>query len=154
MKPLKDVLEGRKTDGKRAKEAVELLQAEPEPIVKYIDISTEYWKQREQHKKQQVRGKAMKEKEIQMTWAVSESDIEHKMKGARQALQQGQKVYIVFTGKKGQKRPTLDDMQAKLDATVESLSDVGKISKKPAVMPPHTGFIHLEPNSTDPKSPA
>lgn len=147
---LKAVLNDRRREGKKLKEAVELVQTTPEPIVKYVDVSADYWKQKELHKKQVVREGTHKEKEIQMTWAVSESDAAHKLKVARQALQQGQKVHIVYTYKKGQSRLSPEEMMARLEATVERLNDVGKAPKTPTVMPTGMGVVNMEPAGTNP----
>lgn len=145
MTPLRAVLEGRKAEGKRIREAVELVQESPDPIVKYVDVVAEYRRQRERKKEGGQKGKTGKEKEIQMTWGVSEADLAHKLNGARHALEHGQRVCIVYTGRKSQAQPTPVEMRAKLESTAKLLSDVGKEWKEAAVTPPATGTVHMEP---------
>lgn len=61
-----------------------------------------------------------------MTWGVAPGDLAHKLKKARQELEKGNKVDIVFAPKKGQTVPGPAEMQARMSAAAEQLQDVSK----------------------------
>lgn len=127
---------------KKRKYSVELVSSEPTPIVRMVDLGEEYRKNRDSSKKKKE--SVVKEKEIQMTWSVAEGDLEHKMRKIREALEEGERVVIGFTRKKGQPYPKPEDMAAKLQEAAETLADVAVEWKARAILPNHTGFIYIK----------
>ena len=102
---------------------LELVRDVP-PIVKIRDKKA-FLKARKTQKAQQ-RASTMEQKEIQMTWNVGQKDLETKLKKARDHLIRGNMVDIAFAPKSGQAKPTLEEMQSKMQMTVDLLSDVAK----------------------------
>ena len=126
---------------KQRRYCVELVAERPQPIVKIIDLVDSYHKKREAAKKK--KDSVVREKEIQMTWSVAQGDFEHKMRKAREALADGERVTIGFARKKGQQFPKPVEMTARLDETAQSLADVAEEWKPKVVLPNHTAFLYL-----------
>ncbi|KIP09801.1 hypothetical protein PHLGIDRAFT_115958 [Phlebiopsis gigantea 11061_1 CR5-6] len=121
---------------------VELVAEQPHPIVKIVDIADMYHKNREAAKKKKE--STVKEKEIQMTWSVAQGDLEHKLKKAREALNEGERITIGFARKKGQPYPKPEEIKAKLAETAQSFADVAEEWKPTVVLPNHTGFLYFQ----------
>lgn len=146
---LETILAGRaRAENGRWLEAAELVTETPEPIVKYINIREEYMRAKAQHQKDRENAKARKTKEIQLTFQTADSDMAHKLKKAREALEQRSKVTITYSNKKGAARLQENDINAKLAKTVELLADVGKESKPHTILPNGMAVIYLEPSSS------
>jgi translation initiation factor IF-3 len=105
---------------------VELVAETPAPVVKVVSHKEEYERMRQQKLEAKARGKPAETKELQMTWGVAPGDLAHKLKKARQELEKGNRVDIVYAPKKGQTVPGVEEMQARMDAAAEQLQDVGK----------------------------
>ena len=88
-------------------------------------------------------GGSVQEKEIQMTWGIGPSDLQHKMKKAREALEQGHRISIVYAPKKGQALPSPADMKQRVEEAIEALSDIGQEWKTPDVRP-QTTVIYMK----------
>jgi translation initiation factor IF-3 len=69
------------------------------------------------------------QKEIQLTWGVSESDLGHKIKKVKQELEKGSLVDLVYAPKAGAQLPVLAERNQRLDDAVRKLSDVAKERK-------------------------
>ena len=130
---------------KRQKFCVELAAETPTPIVKIVHLGQEYRKNRESAKKKKE--KIVKEKEVQMSWSVAEGDFDHKLKKTKEALEEGERVVIGFTRKKGQPFPKPEAMQARLQETVEALSDLAEEWKGRVMESNYTGFVYLRKKS-------
>lgn len=135
------------TEGKREKWwkrkwCVELVSEVPDPIVRVVNINDEYRKAKEAQKKKKEG--VIKEKEVQMTWSVAQGDWEHKLKKTKEALEEGERVVIGFTRKKGQPWPKPEEMQAKMQETMEQLSDIAEEWKQRVTLPNATGFIYIQ----------
>ncbi|KAI0092498.1 hypothetical protein BDY19DRAFT_990215 [Irpex rosettiformis] len=129
-------------------EAAELVATNPDPIVKYINIRDEYMKAKAQHQKDRENSRARKTKEIQMTFQTADADMAHKLKKAKEALEQRSKVIIIYSNKKGSARSDEKETKAKIAKTLELLVDVGKESKPHTIMPHGQAMIYLEPSSS------
>ncbi|KII96019.1 hypothetical protein PLICRDRAFT_34976 [Plicaturopsis crispa FD-325 SS-3] len=109
------------------KQFLELLTETPEPLVRIQD-----WKEtREKFKALRKASKAKGQdtavqKEIQMTWGVAGGDFDHKILKAREELEKGNRVHLAFAPKRGQPRPTQEEMQSRADMCVEMLADISK----------------------------
>jgi translation initiation factor IF-3 len=105
---------------------VELVTADPEPVVKIID-KVEAFKFYKQKKKQlKEASKAQETKEIQMTWQVADGDFVNKLNKVRQELAKGYKVDIVFATKSGQPLPRPMIRTNRLNEAVTALEDVAE----------------------------
>ena len=150
---VKDLLEEIQNDKERRRwQSIELVSEAPEPIIKFVDKRAEFRakKEQQQQKKQaKLEGKVVgtaQEKEIQMTWGVAPSDLHHKLRKAREVLQQGHRVSIVFAPKKGQPLPTPAQRLQKVDEAMQHLAEVGKEWKTPEIRGSMT-IIYLKSNS-------
>jgi translation initiation factor IF-3 len=127
-----DVAVGKKEKWwKSAVYAVELVAENPDPIVRVIDIREDYRKNKEARKKKQ--DGAVKEMQLQMTWSVDGGDLEHKLKKAREALEEGERVTFIVTRKRGQAIPKLEQMASTLQRIVDEIADVGKEWKERSI---------------------
>lgn len=103
------------------------LVEEEECIVKIMDSKSSYdWEKA--HKKSAK--KARDSKELQMTWAVEENDLMHKLKDARRYLQKGHLVDIAIARKKNAPFPPPNERQNRADQLIESLRDVAQEHKE------------------------
>ncbi|KAI0346956.1 hypothetical protein BDW22DRAFT_1425048 [Trametopsis cervina] len=146
---LEEILDGRAkggSEGRHYVEAVELVAEKPQPIVKYVNIREEYMKSKVLSQKKREVAKAQKTKEIQVNFQVADGDLAHKLKKAREALEQGHRVIIVYTNKKRIARFTPSEMQEKAVSTVEMLADVAR-EFKPLDVLHSSATISLEPKS-------
>ena len=136
-------------------QAIELIAEEPEPLIKLVDRREEYRRNNQERRERQEKrkrnekvepsssGGQPKEKEVQMTWGVAAGDLAHKLKKAREALEQGNLVSIVYAPKKGQPLPTKTAMAERIQYTNELLSDVGQEWKATEAQG-HTTVIYLK----------
>ncbi|KAH9950168.1 hypothetical protein B0H21DRAFT_660479, partial [Amylocystis lapponica] len=134
----------RKKRKKKKKEGyyVELVVAEPEPIVKLVSSHDVYAKQQQQREKKREQ-RARDEKELQLTWGVALADLEHKLGKARTELEKGNRVSLVYAGRKGQTRLSPQEMEARAKEVVDSLADAGAEWKARDVSP-HTTIVYLQ----------
>lgn len=137
---------------RRRWQSIELVAADPEPVIKLVDRREEYRKNNQDRRERQEKRKrnekvetvsAPREKEVQMTWGVAAGDLEHKLKKARDALQQGNMVSVVYAPKKGQPMPSKSDIEERIRYTNELLSDVGQ-EWKPTEIQGFTTAIYLK----------
>lgn len=129
---LKDLLAEIQGDKQRRKtQYVELVSETPEPIVKIMDKAAEYQRKKEVQKKKKLTTRITQTKEIQMTWGVASGDWAHKLRNAREALEQRHRVSIVYAPKKGQTLPTPEEMEQKIQETIATLADVSSEWRAP-----------------------
>jgi translation initiation factor IF-3 len=103
--------------------SVELVSAGPTPIVKVINKRETY----EKNKERKARARQqMEQKEIQLTWGIASQDLTHKLKKVRAVLERGGRVDLVYAPRKGQPLPTKEGMHARVEETMDILTDVGK----------------------------
>jgi len=130
------------------KEWVELVAATPEPIVKIIKSSDLYNKlQAQLDRKREHRPR--EEKEIQLTWGISPSDLQHKLTKTRDELEKGNRVDLVYTTKKGQTKPTPEEMEARAQELLDLLADAGK-EWQTRVVTKTTVLLHLQGHNSPP----
>lgn len=131
-----------KKDKWKKRWCVELVSEVPDPIVRAVNLSEEYRKAKEARKKKKESD--IKEKEVQMSWSVGQGDMQHKFKKIREALDEGDRVTIVFLRKKGQPFPEPAEMQAKMQEAMDQLADIAVEWKPRALLPNRTGFIYIQ----------
>lgn len=97
LQPLRDVLDSISPDT----HVVRLVRIDP-PVVRIIDLEAEKVKERERFARQKLsRRLAVEDKEIQVGWHSAPADMQHKAKIARQALEKGDRVHIIFATRVG-----------------------------------------------------
>lgn len=97
IQPLKDVVDSISQDT----HAVRLVRLDP-PVVRIIDLEGEKVKERERFARQKLsRRLAVEDKEIQVGWHSAQADMQHKAKMARQALEKGDRVHVIFATRVG-----------------------------------------------------
>jgi translation initiation factor IF-3 len=126
---------------------VELVNEEP-PIVKIISKKDDYLKKKAAKlKAKEAKGRQMETKELQMTWGVAVGDIEHKMKKARQELERGNRVELVYAKKKRQPVPSPADQEAVVNAAVQKVEDIAMEWKARYVQKTMT-VVYLQPQQS------
>ncbi|EPT03157.1 hypothetical protein FOMPIDRAFT_1095718, partial [Fomitopsis schrenkii] len=124
----------------RKKFYVQLVRAEPEPIVKLIRASDTYSRKRASaEKKRTVRA----QKEVQLSWAISEADLEHKFEKVREELEIGNRVDLAYLHKSGQTIPTREEMAVRAEETLKALEDAGA-PWKPLTLTKTSLILHLQ----------
>ena len=110
------------------KNFVQLVSSEP-PVVR---ISS-YYEVAQAKKAAKVKQKLHKveQKEVQLTWGISDSDLDHKMKKAKEELLKGNRVDVAFGPKSRKIFVPLETKQSILQNVTAILSEVGK-EYKPA----------------------
>ncbi|GJE84807.1 hypothetical protein PsYK624_008830 [Phanerochaete sordida] len=121
---------------------VELVTHTPDPIVRAVNLSDEYRKAKEMHKKK--RDGIIKEKEVQLSWHVAQGDLEHKLRKVRETLEEGERVTLAFSRKKGQNWPTPEEKEAKIEEVVGQLTDTAEEWKERVILPNGRGFVYLQ----------
>lgn len=127
------------------KYAVELVASKPEAVVKLVDLQEEYRRLKDEHKKKREGPKAVEEKEVQMTWGVAAADLEHKLRKVREALDEGDRVAIAFSRKKGQVVLKREEMQMKMQELVDKLEPIAVEYKQRAFTTSSTALIYMKP---------
>jgi len=99
-------------------------------LVKLVDRREAAAREKAQRIKAQASRKATSEKEIQFAWGIGAADVQHKLRKARQELERGVRVQLVFARKASGGAERDSRTRAKQDAlvteVVEALADVGK----------------------------
>ncbi|KAI9511291.1 hypothetical protein F5148DRAFT_965577, partial [Russula earlei] len=99
-------------------------------LVKIVDRREAAARERAQRLKAQVSRRATEEKEIQFAWGIGAADVRHKLWKARQELERGVRVQLVFarkaTGGAERDSGTKAKQTALVTRVVESLAAVGK----------------------------
>ncbi|KAH9894090.1 hypothetical protein C8Q73DRAFT_694502 [Cubamyces lactineus] len=126
----------------RKHEYLELVTKEPEPIVKIQSTKMLYEKTKAK-KLVHTSGKAPEEKEVQLTWGVGSGDLQFKLKKARDELEEGNRVNIIFAPKKGQGIPPPTEQQKLVAEALSLLEDVGRERKERAIQK-HAIGVFLE----------
>jgi translation initiation factor IF-3 len=121
---------------------VELVSETPSPIVKIISKKELFDRARQAKLAAKAKGKAPEHKELQMTWGVASADLGHKLKKARQEIEKGNRVDIIYAPKKGQPVPAPAAREARVEETVELLKDVG-FEWKPRTVEKIITVIHM-----------
>lgn len=128
----------------RKTQYLELVTEKPEPIVKLINVKERYDRTRAKHV-QQVLGRAPEEKELQLTWGVGAGDLAFKLRKAREDLNDGDRVTLVFAPKKGQKAGTApEERDLVVEEALRLLEDVGRERKERTVQNQAVA-LYLEP---------
>jgi translation initiation factor IF-3 len=99
---------------------LELTAHTPYVVVEYRNHAAEV----EQARKKKGAPKAPETKEIQLTWAVSDGDLSHKLEKTRSSLLEGARVDLVFGPKKRTPLPTPERREEILTKSLELLTDV------------------------------
>ncbi|KZT74476.1 hypothetical protein DAEQUDRAFT_761324 [Daedalea quercina L-15889] len=106
----------------RKREYLELVGEKPDPIVKVFKSSDIFNKKRLEAEKKKAK---RVQKEVQVSWAISPGDLEHKLEKVREELEAGNRVDLAYVTKSGQAKPTKEQMGARAEESVKVLSDVG-----------------------------
>ena len=104
---------------------IQLVSQRP-PIVRIVSKSDEYNRRKQEQEQAKVSKAKQSHKEVQFSWAISEADAVHKMGKAREELERGFRVDLVFTHKRGHPVPSEQEMKQRLAAVVESLAGIGR----------------------------
>ena len=105
---------------------IELVAHVPYPVVRIVDTRQAREKYKEVKKRAQAVARAQARKEIKVTWGVAAGDLAHKLGKARQELEGGKKVDLVFSIRQGQVAPTKQMMDTRVKGVLDTLADVGK----------------------------
>ncbi|KAL5508488.1 hypothetical protein ACEPAH_6107 [Sanghuangporus vaninii] len=119
--PLEDIL-GRV---KQRTHYVELVQENP-PIVKIGSREAEREARKAAKTKERAKASKMERKEIQATWNVTDSDLDHKIKKAREQLERNNLVDFAFAPKANQRPPSLQAMEERMGKVVDALQDIAR----------------------------
>jgi translation initiation factor IF-3 len=99
-------------------------------LVKLVDRREAAAREKTQRIKAQASRRATEEKEIQFAWSIGAADVRHKLRKARQELERGVRVQLVFARKAGGGSERDSGTRAKQNAlvaqAVEELSDVAR----------------------------
>jgi translation initiation factor IF-3 len=99
-------------------------------LVKLVDRREAAAHEKAQRIKAQASRKATEEKEIQFAWGIGTADMQHKLRKARQELERGVRVQLVFARKTGggpeRDSGTRTTQITLVTQVVEALADVGK----------------------------
>jgi translation initiation factor IF-3 len=99
-------------------------------LVKLVDRREAAAREKTQRLKAQVTRKAREEKEIQIAWSIGAADLQHKLRKARQELERGVRVQLVFArkGSGGSERDsgTRAKQNGLVAQVVEKLTDVAR----------------------------
>ena len=99
-------------------------------LVKLVDRKEAAAREKTQRLKVQASRKASEEKEIQFAWSIGTGDVQHKLRKARQELERGARVQLVFARKAsgGSQRDsgTRAKQNGLVSQVVEELTDVAR----------------------------
>ncbi|KIJ26029.1 hypothetical protein M422DRAFT_103135, partial [Sphaerobolus stellatus SS14] len=102
---------------------VQLVSLNP-AIVKIVEKRPKYHVRKEQAAKLSAQKRLNKTKEHQMTWNISDGDLVHKMKKAREDLAKGHQVRLVLAAKQGGSWPTREEQATRSDYIFSKIEDV------------------------------
>lgn len=125
-------------------EFVQLVRAEPEPVVKVMNKRDVY----ERSKSQKPKSTKSLTKEVQMTWETAAGDLAHKLGKVRDALEEGSRVDVVFTTKKGRSPPSRPEMLVRVDEIVAQHADISTV-RSPVDFQQGTAIIFLQGKGTN-----
>ncbi|KAF8631996.1 hypothetical protein AX17_004941 [Amanita inopinata Kibby_2008] len=103
-----------------------LLANSSPPIVKLVNKSEEFARKKQEQEQARLSKARQTHKEVQLSWGLGEADADHKLGKAREELEKGLRVDLVFVYRKGQPVLSEEQMREKVQAVVDSLADVGK----------------------------
>ena len=99
-------------------------------LVKLVDRRQAAAREKTQRIKAQASRRASEEKEIQFAWSIGAADVQHKLRKARQELERGVRVQLVFarkaTGGAERDSGTRAKQNALVEKVVEELTDVAR----------------------------
>ena len=99
-------------------------------LVKLVDRREAAVREKTQRIKAQASRRASEEKEIQFAWSIGAADVQHKLRKARQELERGVRVQLVFarkaTGGAERDSGTRAKQNALVEKVVEELTDVAR----------------------------
>lgn len=99
-------------------------------LVKLVDRREAAAREKTQRIKAQASRRASEEKEIQFAWSIGAADVQHKLRKARQELERGVRVQLVFarkaTGGAERDSGTRAKQNALVEQVVEELTDVAR----------------------------
>lgn len=127
IRPLKEVVDSISPDT----HAVRLVRLTP-PVVRIIDLEAEKVKERERFARQKLsRRLAVEDKEIQVGWHSAPADMQHKARIARQTLEKGDRVHVIFATRVGGSQSMVSaqkkaEVVALFDETLEEVGDKWK----------------------------
>lgn len=103
-------------------EFIELISSREKPLVK-IRNKKEALEQEKLVKKKRAASRVVN-KELQLSWVISQGDLTHKLLQARQYFQKGHVVSIQFAAKQGHLPPSPPDRQKLIDQVHDALGDI------------------------------
>jgi len=125
-------------------EFVQLIRVEPDPVVKIMNKHDVY----EKSKARKAKSTKSITKEIQMTWETAAGDLAHKLGKVRDALEEGSRVDIAFTTKKGRSPPSRPEMIGRIDEIVTQFADISTV-RSPVKFQHGTTIIFLQGTATN-----
>ena len=105
---------------------VQLVAIEPDPIVAIIDSKEIFQRQKQAQERAKNNAHLQVRKEVQLTWASSEADIETKLEKIEEDMKKGFKVDLVIMPKKNVHPPDRKDMEQRAEDLVRHFSEVAK----------------------------
>lgn len=82
-----------------------------------------------------------------MTWETAAGDLAHKLEKVREALEEGSRVDVVFTTKKGRSPPSRPEMVGRVNEILKQVAEISTV-RKPVEFQQDTAIIFLQ--STNP----
>ncbi|TDL29148.1 hypothetical protein BD410DRAFT_779477 [Rickenella mellea] len=122
---------------------VQLVTSKPAPLVKLLDKKALAIAKKDYKERQKARPRPVEQKEIQMTWGVGVSDMEHKLKKAREELARGNRVDVVIAPKAKQPRPDVAEMNKRIQAVVDAMEDAA-VEWKPRTLERGVAIIRFQ----------
>ncbi|KAJ3570169.1 hypothetical protein NP233_g4584 [Leucocoprinus birnbaumii] len=104
----------------------QLIANDPTPIVKIINSYELYKKQKQAQEKTKAHAANNVRKEVQLTWASSEADVETKLQRVKEELGRGFKVDLAIMPKKNLRPPRRDEMVERADELAEHFAGIAK----------------------------
>ena len=105
---------------------VQLVANESVPIVAIIDSKEKFQKQKQVQERAKNNAAHQVRKEVQLTWASSQADVETKLEKVEEDVKKGSKVDLVIMPKKSMCPPNRKDMQQRADDLVRHFSEIAK----------------------------
>ncbi|KAA1465943.1 hypothetical protein DENSPDRAFT_810519 [Dentipellis sp. KUC8613] len=125
------------------------LAAPPSPatdgyaLVKLRDIKAVFDQEREMRQRRRQTLKHNETKEVQLTWGVAESDLDHKLRKVRVEIGKGYRVDVVIALKKTQAAMSPAEREATVESVLAKLQDVAREWKQRDVTRSMT-VLHLQ----------
>lgn len=93
-------------------------------VAKIADLKQRVRDQEDEARRKQLAHKEQKPKQLELNWAISEHDLEMKLKQMEQFVSEGKKVEILLAGKKRARRATAEEAETALRKIRERLVEI------------------------------